>query len=490
MNLSLPRSFPLLFALGFPLFAVFARAAEDSNATASPAPNVVFILADDLGYGDLGAYNPDSRIATPHLDRLAGEGIRFTDAHSGGSTCKPSRYALLSGEFAVRAPSMSDHKGPLLPEGQATIASMLRERGYRTAMVGKWHLGFDQNGEANEKLLGKFRFDPGNMNGGPLDRGFDSYFGMHASLDIPPYFYIRDRFATAAPKSVVEARDSVGTEEDWNHIQGAFWREGGIAEDFVHSEVTPRFCEEACRVISEHDGDQPLLLYLALPSPHTPWLPTEEFRGKSEAGMYGDFVMQVDAVVGEVVASLEDAGMSDNTLVMFSSDNGPVWYDKDTERFGHRSSGVLRGVKGSSWEGGHRMPFIVRWPARMEGGVASNRTVAFCDVFATLAELSGADELPDGVAQDSVSFAAVLLGTATDLPPRPPILHNRDVIRDGDWKLIANSKGGRGFGAPKVKYSLELYHLGDDLEEQNNLAEKMPEKVESLKATIQRILEE
>ncbi|MEM1296758.1 MAG: sulfatase-like hydrolase/transferase, partial [Verrucomicrobiota bacterium] len=220
-----------------------------SGLTGFTQPNIVLILADDLGYGDIQVYNPESKIPTPHLDKLAAQGMRFTDAHSGGSTCKPSRYSLFSGEFAVRAANMNDKKGPLLPEGQATIASILRDNGYQTAMVGKWHLGFDQNKvEPDEKLLGGFTFDPENMTGGPADRGFETYFGMHASLDIKPYFYIRGRTATAPPTDFVEANDSMGTEEDWNHIQGAFWREGGVAPDFKHIEVTPRFCEEACQV--------------------------------------------------------------------------------------------------------------------------------------------------------------------------------------------------------------------------------------------------
>lgn len=455
--------------------------------SASSQPNIVVILADDLGYGDLKAYNPESKIPTPHLDQLAAEGMIFTDAHSGGSTCKPSRYALLSGQFAARAANLNDKKGPLLPEGQPTVASALRDNGYHTAMVGKWHLGFDQNGEKDEAMLGAFTFDPENMTGGPMDRGFDTWFGMHASLDIPPYFYVRDRTATMVPSETVEASDSIGTEEEWNHIQGAFWRSGGVAPDFKHLEVTPRFSDEACQVVETHDGEKPLFLYLALPSPHTPWLPTEEFLGKSGAGMYGDFVMQVDEVVGNVMASLEKAGMSDNTLILFSSDNGPVWYEKDNERFNHLSTGPLRGVKGSAWEGGHRMPFIVRWPESVKAGFVTDHTVAFADIFATFSELAGQKQLPKGVAEDSVSFAKLLLDPGAELAGRPPILHGERVIRSGDWKLI-NTKGSRGFGAPKMKYGTELYNLEDDLSEENNLAETMPEKVEALRSQIQEVL--
>lgn len=469
----------------FRLLLVSCFVCAVTGVISAEKPNIVFILSDDLGYGDIQAYNPDSKILTPHLNQMAAEGIRFTDAHAGGSTCKPSRYALLSGEFAVRMVDKSDKKGPLLPEGQPTLASFLRDNGYRTAMVGKWHLGFDQNGEKGNELSNGFSFDPENMTGGPADRGFESYFGMHASLDIPPYFYIDKRTATELPSTLIEASDSVGTEENWNHIQGAFWRTGGIGSDFKHLEVTPRFCEEACAVIENHEGGKPLFLYLALPSPHTPWVPTKEYQGKSSAGMYGDFVMQVDAVVGRVMASLKAVGMDENTLLFFSSDNGPVWYSENTEKFSHAATGPLRGIKGSAWEGGHRMPFIARWPARLSGGAVTNHTVAFCDVFATFAALIGEEQLPEGVARDSVSFAGLLLRPEEKLPPRPPIIHDSETIRVGDWKLLT-SKKGRGFGASKgVNYSAELYYLKEDLSERNNLYREHPEMVEKMRALLE-----
>ena len=444
-------------------------------------PNVVFILADDLGYGDLRAYNPASKIPTPHLDRLAADGLVFTDAHSGGSTCVPSRHALITGRFAARRGRLNWRSGPVIARGQLTFASVLREQGYRTAMVGKWHQGFTM------KAPGVFDYERP-LSGGPVDCGFDSFFGMHASLDIPPYFYIKNRTPVMPPTEKVKDNSSVGGKENWNNIQGAFWRAGDVAPDFKHTEVTPRFANEAVKVIQSHNGKKPLFLYLALPSPHTPWLPTKKFIGKSGAGMYGDFVMQVDHVVGQVLSSLKQAGMSDNTLVIFSSDNGPVWYDKDTERFGHRSVGPLRGIKASVWEGGHRIPFIARWPDRIPAGKTSSHTIAFADVLATLADAAGRPKLPQDAVVDSVSFLPVLLHPDHKHKARPPILHADKVIRDGDWKLI-NTKGGRGFGADrKTQYGIELYNLKNDLSEKNNLADQMPEKVESLQATMQRLL--
>ncbi len=453
-------------------------------------PNIVFILADDMGYGDLKAFYPQSRIPTPHLDKLARDGMCFTDAHSGGSTCKPSRYALLTGRFAARRSHFNDRAGPIIAEGRATLASMLRENGYRTAMVGKWHLGFDQGAKTNSDAPRKgFAFDYNKpLSGGPVDRGFDSFFGMHASLDIPPYFYIKDRTPVMRPTVRVADSSSVGGEEGWNNIQGVFWRGGNVAPDFKHAEVTSRFANEASNLIESHDGQKPLFLYLALPSPHTPWLPAEEFVGKSGAGMYGDFVMTVDRVVGQVLGSLDTAGLSDNTLVIFSSDNGPVWYQKDVKRFGHRSAGPLRGIKGSVWEGGHRVPLIVRWPGQINAGVNCDRTIAFADVFATLAAVAGQKKLTQGTAEDSESFLPTLLHPDQNQKQRSAILHGGKVIRDGHWKLIA-TQGGRGFGAQRGRtYGIELYNLKEDLSEKNNLAEEMPEKVEGLRKKIAQIL--
>lgn len=476
-ELIVPRIFYSFVLL---LFAITSQAAEK--------PNIVFILADDMGFGDLKAFNPESRIPTPNLDELARAGICLTDAHSGGSTCKPSRYALLTGRFAARKNSFNDNF-PIIAEDRATVASMLRDNGYRTAMVGKWHLGFDRKAKkpgGGSKGLDFDYTQP--LTGGPADRGFDFFFGMHASLDIQPYFYIRNRAATKPASNTVEASTSVGGKEGWNRIQGAFWRAGNIAPDFKFEEVTPRFAEEACGVIESHDKDKPLFLYLALPSPHTPWLPAKKFLGKSGAGMYGDFVMTVDSVVGQVLASLDKAGLSQNTLVMFSSDNGPVWYQKDVEKFGHRSVGPLRGIKASAWEGGHRVPFIARWPGRIQAGSRNDRTIAFADVFATAAEAAGQKTIGKGAAEDSVSFLPTLLHPDQKQKPRSPILHAGKVIRDGDWKLI-NTKGSRGFSADRSRqYSIALYNLKDDLSEQTNLASKMPEKVESLRAKLSQIL--
>ncbi|MDA0349361.1 MAG: sulfatase-like hydrolase/transferase [Verrucomicrobia bacterium] len=322
------------------------------------------------------------------------------------------------------------------------------------------------------------------LSGGPIDRGFDFFFGMHASLDITPYFYIRGRDPVMPPTEIIEASTSVGSEDGWNNIQGAFWREGPIAPDFVHEEVTPVFQKEAVKVIESYAAgsrQKPLFLYLALPSPHTPWLPTEAFRGKSEVGMYGDFVMQVDALVGTISDALKEAGMTKSTLLIFSSDNGPVWYEENTQRFGHSAAGPLRGKKATKWEGAHREPFLMRWPARIKAGSTNDRTISFVDVFATFGELLGLETLPTGAAQDSVSFLPALLGK--QMEPRSPIVHDAQSIRSGDWKLILPSKGNRGSPG-------ELYNLREDLGEQSNRYETHPELVEKFSNQLKSILAE
>ncbi|OUW19247.1 MAG: hypothetical protein CBD18_01140 [Opitutales bacterium TMED158] len=450
-------------------------------ALAQAKPNIVFILADDLGYGDIRAYNGGSQIETPYLDQLAAQGMRFTDAHSGGATCVPSRYALLTGRFAIRAASLKWRDGALIEEGRMTIASLLQSNGYRTAMVGKWHQGFDMPPQETKDATFDFAKS---ITGGPVDRGFDSFFGMHASLDIPPYFYMRGRSATKLPERIIEARTSVGGPEGWNRIQGAFWREGLVGSDFVHEEVTPRFLEEATAVLTRHassESERPLFLYLALPSPHTPWLPTEAFRGKSRVGMYGDFVMQVDAVVGSLLGTLADTGLERDTLVIFTSDNGPVWYEENTERFGHSAAGPLRGKKATSWEGAHRVPFIVRWPTAIEPGSVSERLISFADLYATFSDLVGKTAIPAETAPDSVSFFPILKGEA--LSPRPAIVHSDTSIRSGDWKLILPRKGRQAAKG-------ELYHLASDLGETANLFEERPETVERLSTELKALMAE
>ncbi len=466
------------------LFLMLAVALE---ATAGK-PNIVVILADDMGYGDPGCYNPQSKIATPNIDRLAHEGLRFTDAHAPGPLCHPSRYGLITGRYPFRTDISRWPTQPLIEKGQVTIASLLRDQGYHTAMVGKWHLGFRESGYDQP------------LPGGPVDCGFDSFFGLRASTDIPPYFYIRGDRAVRPPTGRVAEHHSEG----WSPTQGAFWREGGIAPGLDLKDVLPRLTDEACAVINAQADKkpaarQPLMLYLAYTAPHTPWLPAAEFAGKSGAGMYGDFVMMVDTQIGRVLAALEKADLMEDTLLVFTSDNGPMWLPANVARFGHDAAGGLRGMKGDAWEAGHRMPFIVRWPGRVKAGSVSDQTICFTDLLATFAEICGA-KLPAGAGPDSFSFLPVLEGRQPKRQPiRGPIVMRAGsssamMIRSGDWKLI-NQLGSGGFSQPKTikpgpgDPEGQLYNLREDPAERHNLYREHADIVARLNAEMKQIIQ-
>jgi arylsulfatase A len=472
-----------------PLWSIFVLAVLPLAAPALDAkqPNILVILADDMGYGDPGCYNPKSKIATPNIDRLAHEGMRFTDAHAPGPLCHPSRYGLMTGRNPFRTDISRWPQQPLIAKDQVTIASLLRAQGYHTAMVGKWHLGFRENGYDQP------------LRGGPADCGFDSFFGVRASTDISPYFYIQGDRAATPPSGHIGEHHSEG----WAPTQGAFWRGGGIAPGLDLKDVLPRLTDEACAVINtqadkKSDARQPLMLYLAFTAPHTPWLPAAEFAGKSGAGIYGDFVIMVDAQIGRVLASLEKAGMTQDTLLIFASDNGPMWVPANVARFGHDAAGGLRGMKSDVWEAGHRMPFIVRWPGRVKAGMVSDQTICFTDLLATFADICGA-KLPTGAGPDSFSFLPVLEGQQpVGKPIRGPIVMQAGscsamMIRSGDWKLI-NQLGSGGFSQPKTikpgpgDPAGQLYNLRNDLAESNNLYLKHPEIVARLEAEMQRIV--
>lgn len=450
----------------------------------STQPNIVIVLADDMGYGDVGCYNPESRIPTPHLDRLAAQGIRFTDAHAPGSVCHPSRYGLLTGRYPFRA-DLDWRNKACIDEAHTTVPAMLKEQGYRCAMVGKWHLGFQKAGYEEHQV------------GGPVDRGFDSFFGMRASTDIPPYYYIADRSVVAAPTNQVEANATEG----WSPIQGAFWREGGIAPGLRLDAVLPAFTERAVREIHDHHRDrpeQPLFLYVALTAPHTPWLPSPAYQGRGGAGLYGEFTAMVDGLTGEILDSLEKTGMAENTLVLFSSDNGPVWYPDDVERLGHDSLGGLRGMKGDLYEGGHRVPLIIRWPGRVEPGATSDHLICFTDLFATLAEFLGRPLKPTE-AGDSFSFLPALLRGSPTGPVRTELVvqssHRKLLLRQGPWAYIP-LLGSGGFTKPTVREpgagepAGQLYHLGDDPGETRNLWAQHPRIVERMAARLDAVRDE
>ena len=456
-----------------------------SSESSSPNhPNIVFILADDMGYGDAGAYNRSSRIPTPHLDQLAGQSMRFTDAHAAASVCIPSRYGLLTGRYPHRERTEEWRERALLDSDQTTVATALQDRGYSTYMVGKWHLGFEGGNDYDCSRP---------LRGGPVDHGFDEYFGIPASLDQPPYFYIRDDRCVESPTDT-----TMGNQSDtdiWTDIQGAFWRAGNKAPNFEHDEVLPRFTEETLSYLRTHQeehSETPFFMYTALAAPHTPWLPPDSLRGTSDAGLYGDFVRQVDGTVGRILAALDRLDMRENTLVIFSSDNGPVWYSEDKDRFDHRSTAKYRGMKADAWEGGHRVPFIVRWPGHIPEGTTSEQLISFTDMLPTLADVGGQALRSDSA--DGHNVRPVFTAERDSIDRGGSVFQATYylALRDGPWKFIPGLGSGGFISTPNTREpgpgdpEGQLYHLRRDPGEQNNLYDERPEVVERFQNRLQQ----
>ncbi len=449
---------------------------------AQSKPNIVFIFADDMGYGDLKSLNPDSKIPTPALDQLVQEGRIFTQAHSPASFCVPARYGLLTGQYPHRTAPWEWEKGSIIPSTRLTLGKMLQQAGYHTGMVGKWHLGFDSG----------LDFDcDAPLQGGPRDRGFDSYYGIHASLDIPPYFYIENKNCVEAPTGDIARGSTPG----WTDTQGAFWREGKIAPGFVHEEVQGVFIQKSVEFMSLHKQtrpNDPFFLYLALAGPHTPWLPLAPAAGNG-AGLYGDFMAYMDEGVGKVMAALDSLGYAENTLVFFASDNGPKWYPEDVTKFGHASAGHLRGMKMDNWEGGHRIPLVAKWPGKIPAGTVSGELVSLVDIFTTCAAIIQA-EVPDNAGEDSYNLLPILMNGDSEPPLREALVTSGGLyftVQKGDWKLITGLGSG-GFSSPKKINPVEggpkgqLYNLAADPGEQNNLWLQRQDIVASLTALLDK----
>ena len=473
--------------------AACATDGETTTPDEPRRPNIVVILADDLGIGDLGCMNPEAGTRTPNLDSLATNGARFLDAHSPSAVCSPTRYAILTGRYCWRTALKNGvlwTDDPLLiEEGRPTIASELRKAGYHTAFVGKWHLGLGSSKPTDWS---------GPLDAGPHTVGFVESIGIPSSLDIPPYVWFRNGVGDPPPTDMIEG--SAHRRQDG----GGFWRKGAIADGFVHEEVLPRSIDESIDIIERHAADrsdQPLFLELCLSAPHTPWLPQESWQGTSEAGHYGDFVNQVDGELGRLFDALDATGMADDTLVVFTSDNGSHWPSGDIQRWNHAANLEYRGQKADIHEGGHRVPMLVRWPGVVEPGSMIDHTVCLTDLYATCLAAGDADRSNDGRpregGEDSIDLAELLrTGDASSLSARPGIVHHSldgmFAIRIGDWKLI-EGLGSGGFTAPKrIKPrkdlpSFQLYNLAEDPTESKNIASERPEKLEELRAVLEAI---
>jgi len=468
-------------------------------------PNIVFILCDDLGYGDVSCNNPEGKIPTPCIDRLAREGMRFTDAHTTSSVCTPTRYSVLTGRYNWRSRLSSGVLGGLSPRliepGRLTVAELLRQNGYHTACFGKWHLGmkwprkagaggFHDNIEKGPEGWNVDYSQP--ITEGPNSVGFDEYFGIAASLDMVPYAFIENDRVTEIPTVDKAFPMMLGRKGKT--------RPGPGAARFEAVDVLPTLTRKAVEYIARRTapeaGKKPFFLYLPFASPHTPIAPSPEWQGRSGLNYYADFVMQTDACVGEVLDALAKSGAAQDTLVIFTSDNGcspqadfPALHEKS-----HDPSGGFRGHKADIWDGGHRVPFIVRWPGKVQPGTTSDQLVSLVDFTATCADILGVP-LPDNAAEDSVSLLPVLLDKA-DGPVREALVHHsisgKFSLRQGRWKLEL-CPGSGGWSAPRdpeaVKKGLppiQLYDMSEDPAEQRNVQAEHPEVVKKLTALLER----
>jgi len=454
-------------------------------------PNIVYILADDMGYGDLSCLNPDSKIHTVNLERMAAAGLICRDAHATSAVCTPSRYSIMTGRYnwrsALKRGVTRGYSPPLLEPDRLTVAAFLQGHGYHTGCVGKWHLGWTwaRQSDAADPLsadtLSAEDVDfAAPIADGPTTRGFDYFFGISASLDMPPYVYVENDQPTAVPDRTIPGRE--GKE---------LLREGPIAPDFAPETVLPTLLEKALNYIdAQAQTDAPFFLYFPLPAPHTPILPTEPFQGQSGLNEYGDFCLQVDDLVGQIMDALERNGVAENTILIFTSDNGCAPHAGIDEMIAmdHYPSYVFRGHKADIYEGGHRIPLLVRWPRTIRAGAVSDETVCLIDLLATCADILG-DELPENAGEDSVSNLPLWRGDALDAPLREATVHSSAngslAIRQGRWKLeMCPGSGGWSYPRPGPDTEglppIQLYDLETDIGERQNVAAEHPGIVEDL----------
>lgn len=472
-------------------------------------PNVVLILADDLGYGDVKCLNPQGKIATPHFDRLAAEGMVFTDAHSSSAVCTPTRYGILTGRYNWRSRLQSGVLGGLSPRliepGRLTVPALLKQHGYATACFGKWHLGMAW---PRKPADGAFRDDIEKgpegwdvdyarpIKDGPNSAGFDEYSGIAASLDMVPYTFIENDRVVAVPT----------VDKAFPMMPGGpgQTRRGPGAAEFEAVDVLPTLTRKAVDYIGRHaagaKAGKPFFLYLPLNAPHTPIAPTPEWQGRSGLNPYADFVMQVDATVGQVVQAIDRGGLAGNTLVIVTSDNGcsPQADFPALAAKGHHPSHHFRGAKADIFDGGHRIPFIARWPGQVKPGTSSDQTICLTDLMATCAAILGT-KLPDTAGEDSVSILPALLGEANG-PLREAVVHHSIngsfAIRQGQWKL-ALCPGSGGWspprpGSPEARRlpPVQLYDLAADAGERANVLAEHPEVVERLTRLLEKYVAE
>ena len=470
-----------LIFLFLPLFFPLLVAAADK-------PNIIIVLADDMGIGDMTPSNPDCKIKTPHLQRMADEGILFTDAHSTSSVCTPTRYGLLTGRYNWRSVKergvLSGTSPHLIPPQRPTIAHMLRKAGYTTQMIGKWHLGWDWHKDGKKIDFTK------PVKNGPDINGFDGYYGHCGSLDMPPYVWVDTGKCTAVP----DREEGVTSKQD----PYGWYRKGPISPDFKIDEVLPHLFDKSVAYINERapvaKQGKPFFLYLALPAPHTPIVPVPPFKGASGINPYADFVMQCDHHMGQIFAALKKNGIDENTIVVFTTDNGcsPQGNFGVLKEHGHDPSGGFRGHKADIYEGGHRVPFIIRWPKGIKAGQETDAMICHTDLYPTMEAIAG-QERQDAGGEDGYSLVPVFRGESTT--GRTTLvshsINGNFAIRQGDWKLCL-AAGSGGWSVPREKDAqkqglppLQLFNLTEDKAEQRNLVETQPQRAQELLQILQ-----
>lgn len=470
---------------------------------AQSKPNIIYILTDDLGYGDVSSFNDKGKIKTPNIDLLASEGMKFTDAHTSSSVCTPTRYGILTGRYnwrtRLKEGVLSGISKALIPNNRTTVATMLKNNGYKTAFIGKWHLGWDWDMSDSTDIDKLETEDFSSINfsklikNGPNELGFTYSYGISGSLDLAPYVYVENRMVLKIPDTISE-----------NKTKYSYWRKGPISSDFIHEEVTPNFVNKAIQYISENSKDKkPFFIYLPLTAPHTPILPTKDWKGKSGLNPYGDYVIMLDYYIGQIEKAIADAGIEKNTLIIFTSDNGcstAANYKVLLEK-GHNPSSIYRGTKADIFEGGHRVPFIAKWPKKIKKGSISNETICTTDFMATCAEIVNY-KLKTNEGEDSFSLIPLLTNKKIINPFREATVHHSIngsfAIRKDDWKLLlCPDSGGWSYPNPKKDQKIiatlpkvQLYNLKDDPSETKNLEANNPEKVNELKSLLLKYINE
>ena len=469
---------------------------KETTSTKSATPNIVYILADDMGYGDISSLNSESGIQTPNMDKIVQEGVHFTDVHTNSSVCTPTRYGILTGRYAWRTRLkkgvLNGYDGPLIEESRPTIASYLKSNGYKTACIGKWHLGLGlQPKERDQSITEKKGVSNVDFNKNiksPSDLGFDYSYVIPGSLDMPPYVYVENGRAVELPTEYTKGKNQ------HKEGRGIFWRAGEKSPSFVFENVLDNFTKKSVSFISnQKEVDAPFFLYFSLTAPHTPWLPIDDAVGKSKAGRYGDFVTMVDDAVGAVVNALEKTGKIDNTLIIVTSDNGSHWKPEDKRKYAHRANYIYRGQKADIYEGGHRVPYLAKWKGVIPAGLESNQTMCTTDLFATLSGLLNKPMIEKG-AEDSFNLWSAY--TSNESPAtRGAIVHHSFngmfSIRKGEWKYTPNLGSG-GFTKPKSIEPKEggapgtLYNMVKDPTEKNNMYSEHPEVVKELNQLLEQ----